>query len=611
MALKYELVNEIMRNSTRENISPTLPKGLDKTQAFYWRIKNDFPWYSENFLKVRNKDSKLVGFVLNEAQIMLEGLDKYVKENRITRRYIILKARQLGMSTYTEGKIFHETANNAYTRSLIVAHEEKASVNLFNMSKLFYEELPDVIRPVKKYNNGKILSFESPSNDEAEKKRNPGLRSNITIATAGSGDVGRSSTPSKLHISELAFFPDASTSMLGLLQGVPTNLDTLVIFESTANGIGDYFHKQWNMAVKGESDFIPVFLPWYTDSSYVMEFTSPAEREAFIAQVEFVHNDMHGKPIYTYEKNLMEKHGLSYEQLNWRRWSIRNKCGGDEEHFMQEYPSTPEEAFLATGRPKFSVTALKEYQTQTTPPIERGYLIDTNGQVSFVPDDKGYISIWQKPSRDTFYCIGADVAEGKVDGDYSCGIVGRPDTMDIVAMWHGHIDPDLFGLELVKLAKYYSDAYLGVEANNHGLTTLNAIKHAEYWNIYFQKTFDKISHAQTQKIGWTTSEKSKRIMIDKLAQWIREKWVGIKSDLIVGEMFTYIIEDNGSTNAQLGCNDDTVMAFAIWLQLALEGLGEDYMPEQSYDLKSRSSTLTNIVDPLFERDEMEDDEYSL
>lgn len=609
MSLTFDRVNEIMRESKRADISPEIPTSLTKEQAFYWRIKNDFPWYAENFLKIRNKNSKLVPFRLNDAQIMFEGLDKYCRDNKIMRRYIVLKARQMGMSTYTEGKIFHETANDKYVRSLIVAHEEKASVNLFNMSKLYYEELPDVIRPVKKYNNGKILSFENPSNDESEKRKNPGLRSNITIATAGSGDIGRSSTPTKLHISELAFFPDARTSMLGLLQGVPVTLETFVIYESTANGIGDYFHEQWRMAVSGESDFIPVFLPWFTDSTYTSEFSSDAELKAFADEVNYTHKDGNGNVVYTYEHNLMEKHNLTYGQLKWRRWAIRNKCGGDEEHFQQEYPSTPEEAFLATGRPKFNIRSLKQYQTQTKPPLTRGYLFEENGNVKFVEDDKGYISVWQRPELGVYYAIGADVAEGTIDGDYSCGIVGDPENMDVVAMWHGHIDPDLFGKELVKLARWYNNAYLGVEANNHGLTTLNAIKKEEYWNIYFQKQFDKISQSQSQKIGWTTSSRTKPLMIDKLAQFVREKWIGIPSDLILSEMFTYIIEDNGSTNAQVGCHDDTTMAFAIWLQLALEGLGEDFTPEIPRDQGGRAYRRNDMLDPLFDSEE-DDDEFA-
>ena len=115
-----------------------------------------------------------------------------------------------------------------------------------------------------------------------------------------------------------------------------------------------------------------------------------------------------------------------------------------------------------------------------------------------MPADKGYVEIWEHPKPEKFYCIGADVAEGLAHGDYSCGLVGDED-FNIVARWHGHIDPDLFGEELVKLARYYNEAYVGVESNNHGLSTLKAIQRLDYYNIFYMKSYDKIADKITQK----------------------------------------------------------------------------------------------------------------
>ena len=170
-------------------------------------------------------------------------------------------------------------------------------------------------------------------------------------------------------------------------------------------------------------------------------------------------------------------------------------------------------------------------------------------------------------------------------------------------MWHGHIDPDLFGLELAKLGKFYNQAYIGVERNNHGLTTLSTLKKEEYWNLFFTKTYDKIADSVTQKIGWDTNNKTKPFMIDKLREFVREYHLGIYSDLVISEMFTYIIEDNGSTNAQPGSHDDTVMSIGILLQLMLEGKGTDYIPEIPID--QRKDINKHIVDELFEGDEEE------
>lgn len=584
---------------------PVAPLNLNKEELFYWKIVNNPQWYIENFLVIRNKQSKLVPFILNSAQNIVLDVIRECEEKGKLKRFIVLKARQMGLSTLFEGLIFHDTANNPFKNSLIVAHEEPASQNLFNMSKLYYEELPDVIRPMKKYSNGKILAFENPENDEEKKKQNPGLRSKITIATAGAGEVGRSATIHNLHASEVAFFPDAKTTMLGLLQSIPDEMNTLVVLESTANGVGDYFHDMWQKATKGENEFIPVFLPWFIDPGYSRPFRSEAEKEQFKSEIETISTDSSGNKLRTYEYELMEKHELTLEQLNWRRYTIANKCQGDEILFMQEYPSTPEEAFISTGRPKFSIQSLRKYQTVTKEPI-RGFLKEINGEVVFIEEPSGYVSIWEYPKPGRKYSVGADVAEGLIEGDYSCGVVGDNTSFDVVAMWHGHIDPDLFGVELIKLAKFYNYAYLGVENNNHGLTTLSTIKREEYWNLYFTKQHDKISDRITQKIGWSTTSITKPLMIDKLSEFIREIYLGIYSDLIISEAFTYIIEDNGSTNAQQGCHDDTIMAMAIMLQLMIEDVGEDYVPEVPID--QRKHIKEEIVDELFEG--KEEIEYS-
>ena len=190
----------------------------------------------------------------------------------------------------------------------------------------------------------------------------------------------------------------------------------------------------------------------------------------------------------------------------------------------------------------------------------------------------------------------------RVDGDYSCALVGNQD-LEVVAMWHGHIDPDLYGQELVKLGNYYNQAYLGVESNNHGLTTLKTIQDLEYWNIFYQKTYDKISDQLTQKMGWQTNRKSKPLMINKLAEFIREIYLSLPSDLVVQELHTYVINDNGTTDAQQGCHDDTTMALAILLQVLLEGLGVDYSPEVINDRKVKR--ISEVIDPLFEREKVE------
>jgi hypothetical protein len=533
-------------------------------------IRKKPEFYLKKFLKIRTKKSQLVNFELNPAQLKsLERINEQKNANKPVR-VIWLKARQLGISTLCEGLIFHDTANNEFRNSLIIAHEDKATQNLFSMSKLFYECLPAFLRPMKKYSNESALSFENPTNNDEEKYANPGLRSKVTVATAKNFQTARSNTYHNIHASEVAFWDNPEVLMTGLLQCMPNEPNTSVFIESTANGIGGWFYDLWKRSERGETEYIPIFLAWFDNPEYKREFLNEEEKKRFMQDV-------------SYDKEataLIENFGLSYEQLFWRKWCINNNCNGSLDTFHQEYPSTPDEAFIVSGRPVFSVNVLKEYQDACIKPLYECYLEEVSGQPVVRQEKNAFIKIWREPEPGKFYVLGADVAEGLEHGDYSCGVVFDED-YNLCALWHGHIDPDLFGDELVKLGTFYNEAYLAIESNNHGYTTIRKVIAREYWNMFYQKTYNKINDTVTQKPGWATTRKTKPLAIDTLAQFIREKWIKIQSDLIISELFTYIRDANGSTNAQSGCNDDTVMASSIALQALLEGRSDTYEVEMT------------------------------
>ena len=578
-----------------------------KQQLFAYKLRNDRVWYMENFLKIRNKDSKLVPFSVNKAQHMINEIIEEDTKNCKPKRYIVLKARQLGVSTFTEGYIYHDTSTRENVNSIIIAHEEKATLNLFNMSKLFYEGCPMAIRPMKKYSNGKELVFENPTPDDQEKLKNPGLRSKITIATAGTSDTGRSGTYHNVHVSEMAFFPNPKNTMTALLQCVPDTPNTFVCIESTANGVGGYFYDMWHEAVKGKNDFTPIFLSWFCDEEYTLDFPSKAAKNKFIKEVNTLSPDSSGKMVHTDEWLLKEQYDLTWEQLYWRAKTIANKCNGDLEMFKQEYPSNPEEAFIASGRPKFDMKAVKEYELNCSDPKAVGDLMKSGGNIIINDNFDGPFKMWIPPQPNGRYCIGGDVAEGLVRGDYSVGVV-VDESLNVCAKWRGHIDPDLFGKELVKMARMYNEAYIAVENNNHGLTTLKAILNEEYYDIFYTKQYDRVTDEMTKKIGWSTNAKTKPPLIDKLAEFIRERFLGLWDLEIVMELFSYVIDDQGKTNAQEGKHDDCVMALAIALQAFLEGRGQDYLPEIVKDdigslNKKENFDVPEIIDELFESED--------
>lgn len=245
--------------------------------------------------------------------------------------------------------------------------------------------------------------------------------------------------------------------------------------------------------------------------------------------------------------------------------------------FIRSIPSTAEEAFLTSGRPRFDIPILREYLAQCIDG-ERGYLEREKGVVKFIPDPKGYLEVWKKPTKAnrvyssiggaqtakaSEHYIGGDVAKGLVNRDYSAGPV-FDNAYDLNALWHGHIDPDLFGGQLNMLGTWYNDALIAVEENNHGLTVLNSLK-VDYWNLYKRTSYNKVNDVTKEELGWWTSEQTKKLAIDNLARLIRERRLGIKSKRFIQECLTYVIDDKGHTNAQQGSFDDIVMGSAIIL----------------------------------------------
>ena len=558
--------------------------------------------YIPNFLKIRTKEGDIVPLKPKPAQVkLLNTIEKLEKEKKPVR-VIILKARQVGFSTYVEALAYNKTATNKNYNSYIIAHEEQASQNLYDMFKRYHNNMPLELQPMIDTMNSKELEFKNPTRNPIEFRRNPGLQSSIKIGTARNVGAGRSQTINYLHASEVAFWQDAKTLMTGLMQTVPDVPNSYVFLESTANGVGGYFYDMWQQAERGENDFVPLFFAWFEEPTYTTPFYTEEEKEQFINEVNYVHKDHNGNIIHTEEYELKEQFGLTYEQLNWRKKTIANKCGGDLDQFRQEYPSTPEEAFIASGRPKFNVNALRQYMKKAKEPIFRGIFEGDK----IIEKEKGELEIWKMPQEGTYYVGGGDVAEGLLEGDYSVFYIMDSD-LNMCAKWRGHIDPDLFGDVCVKMAKMYNNAYIGIENNNHGLTTLKSVVNKNnYYNVFYSKNYDKISDTYTKKLGWSTNNRTKPLMIDKLAEFIREKWVDMPDIDLIKECLTYIIEDNGATNAQIGCHDDCVMAFAICLQVFLEGRGENFTP---FTINDKIEKKKNIIGIEHDDDIDKDDNY--
>ena len=527
------------------------------------KLRDDNKFFSEKLLKVETKDGQLVSFKYNSPQEKIQAVvDKLEAEGKPVR-IIILKARQMGISTWVQSQIYRRCSTKGNMSGGVIAHRDDAATGLFRISQRFHNNTPEELRfkdgsifapqPVLKYSNRKELVFRD-------------LESQIRVMTAGSEEAGRSETFQALHCSEVAFWKNARSSMLALLQGLGDFPNTFAVIESTANGVGGYFYDLWQRAKQGETSWVPIFLAWWELEEYQMPL-SKAEKKHFILSQE--------------EKEGQERYGWSLEQIKWRRFTIADKCDGDVDKFRQEYPANEQEAFLVSGRPYFDIKKLLKSEVGagvrgnlvleegTYRQNEDGYIrVNRNTKVRFEEHPHGFVELWGYPREFGAYCVGADVALGLKDGDYSSAQVLDRDSGQQIAEWHGHIDPDLFAEELIKLALYFNWAWLGIEINNHGLTTMTAAVKTAYPRLYQRRTgMDKSDLTETDRLGWQTTAMTRPIMLDTLSKSIRDDSLIISGDGLLNECFTFVISPRGKPQAQEGCFDDRVMAMAIALQV--------------------------------------------
>ncbi len=288
------------------------------------KLKNNFNHYAVKCLKIRSKSGVIEPFVFNKAQKHIHECLEYQKGQTGRVRALILKGRQQGCSTYVGGRFYHSTTHNFGTQSFILTHALDATNNLFKMAQRFYANTPNLVRPLVSTNNSKELIFGE-------------LDSGYKLGTAENKSVGRSATIQLFHGSECAFWANASEHAKGIMQAVPDSPGTEIILESTANGIGNYFHQQWQKAEGGISDFIAIFVPWFWQEEYFRDtgdYFIPTQ-----AEIE-----------------LKELYSLSDGQLFWRRQKIVdlsvNGIDG-EKAFNQEYPCNSTEAFQLTGEDSY------------------------------------------------------------------------------------------------------------------------------------------------------------------------------------------------------------------------------------------------------------------
>jgi hypothetical protein len=309
-------------------------KWTDEQLEVAIELYDDFECYAEHVLKIKPKrkaDGALVPFKFNTAQRYIHFyLEKQKREIGKVRAYI-LKGRQQGCSTYIQGRYFHKTSMNYGIKAFIQTHSKAATGNLYSIAKRYLKNIEDPdIRPKVGISNATTLMFDE-------------LDSGYAVSTAGSKETGRSDTIDLLHCSEVPFWESASDHTTGLLQAVPDVEGSEIIFESTANGMGDPFHKGFISAQAGlNGDYIAIFIPWYWQEEYrkpVPKGFELTDEEAEYIELYDSFPVFHGNGEISFIKKK-----LNLEQIVWMRDKIA-EFGGDVAKFNQEYPPTPEKAF--------------------------------------------------------------------------------------------------------------------------------------------------------------------------------------------------------------------------------------------------------------------------
>lgn len=505
-------------------------------------------------------------------------------------RIITLKSRQLGISTLSEAIMFLWAFIHPGINGAVVSHTDGQAQSLFEKTKLYWEKWPHNVLFDVKYNTRRQLSWKQTD-------------SNFRVITAKNIDALRGSTISTLHASEIGFWDDAETLWGGLEPSIPNRHGTFVCLESTANGVGNWFHEEWQRAELGESAFSPVFFPWYRH---------PATR-IFGTALESIDLDSEEKELM----RLMRGYGISTEDaiasLAFRRVEIRKK--GDD-WFHQEYCSTAEEAFLTSGNPIFPPIAVKDCSD-----IKRGAqgrLYRTGrGDVVFEQDPTGPFTIYRPPHIDpnpNRYFVGGDPAETHT-GDPACMQVINRYTLEQVAVYHGHPTPGQFGDEMMLLGDFYGHAMLCPEVEGGGTVAIDRIIRGGYGNVWSWKKPDRTTTGSTTW-GWLTSYQTKRWAVGTVKTLLIDRSLLIHDSRTYHELLNFVEHPNGELgNAGRSGHDDTVMALCIAVTASIkEGVfnpraatsitSPDIFAsefESSYSDSSITSMLDYAVDRFNER----------
>jgi hypothetical protein len=406
------------------------------------------------------------------------------------------------------------------------------------MISTFYDNLPADKKPRTRRNTVKELYFAD-------------INSRYVVMTAGARGVGRGLTVSNWHASECASYTEAEKVFTSMGGSLTPNAN--VIIESTAEGIGNLFETTYNEAKRGESSYRAHFFAWFLSKEYRADPASvapfpPGEQKRA-------------------EDQARELFGLDEEQLAWRRKTLR---GPAAKTFKQEFPATDTEAFLTSSAGYFDaeiLQALRQKMLDRPRPTLSGAVIANSGikrRLLRAIDDNELV-IYQAPQPGRNYVIGADTAEGTKDGDADSAQVLDRESGQQVASISCRVATHVYGALLDELGRWYNEALIGVERNNHGHSVLNTLINAcEYPNLYYHIAGDEETpEEEKKKPGFPTTAPSKILILDGLDEAITQGTITIHKLQTIEELTTFVRLKDGKAGGDGKHHDDEVMSLAI------------------------------------------------
>ena len=451
-----------------------------------------------------------------------EGVERCLRANAAQRAFeqtrgqqnIVLKARQMGMTTWVAGRFFLKTITARGVLTVQVAHTREAAEGIFRMVQRFWECLPEDMRegPLQrsKANAGQMCFTE--------------LDSEFRVVSAGDEGAGRGLTMQYLHCSEVSRWPgDAGATLAGLRAALAPGGE--MVMESTPNGAYGCFYEEWGRAAS--SDLVQHFFPWWMEKAYI---AAPAVGE-----------------LREDEQMLMMAHGLTAGQIGFRRGLEASYRGLRSQEFAED----AESCFKATGECCFEVEAVERRLASVGEPIEvrRG----------------GALQIWFPPVEGKEYLVAVDTAGGGADGDFAA--------VQVIEMSSGlqcaELQQRLGTLELARvsagLAREYGGALIAVERNNHGAGVLAYLDSVERHARVYE---------QAGVAGWLTTAGSKPGMVSRMGALLVESPWMFFSRRLLGECRTFVATEGGRTGAANGAHDDCLMAMAIGQAVRAEMVGK-------------------------------------